>query len=283
LIKVIARRYLVVVMGASSVVLAACEQPSINLFPTEAATTVLAQADRLDRDDQTAPVKRLAVSHAFTLRLPSIEVETVQQKHLTECGKLGCTVLNTRLDRSNEGRIYARSSVRIAPDAYSAFAVIIAAPPSMVVTHSEAAEDKTVPIIDTDKRLELKTALRGRLEAMIRDPGVKSPADLAALEKELAQVQADIEAIIAQRDYLRAITETVSVDITYSGQAAVVAGIDLSPVERAVLGTGRTLIESAAALISFLAAIVPWLPLIALLGWAVRRILRRWKTQKQPA
>jgi hypothetical protein len=285
LTNVMAKRCSAAVMGGLSVALAACSQSADNFIPTEPLmVSKFAQADRpAVQDDRSVAGKRLAVSHSFTLRLSSVEVEAVQQKHLAECRTLGCTVLNTRLDRSNEGRINARSSVRVAPDRYSEFARIIAAAPSVVITHSESVDDKTVPMIDVEKRLELKTALRGRLEAMLRDPGAKSAADLAALEKELAQVQGDIEAIIAQRDYLRTITETVSVDISYSGQAALVAGIDLSPIERAVHGIGRTLIESVAALISFLAAIVPWLPLVALLGWAVRGRLRRWKARKSQA
>jgi hypothetical protein len=225
----------------------------------------------------------MAVSHVFSLRVPSNQVEAIHQKHLAECRKLGCSVLNTQLDRSNEGRIGARSSVRIAPDAYQAFAAIIQAPPADVITHSESADDKTIPILDIQKRLEVKSTLRDRLTAMLRDPGAKSTADLAALEKELAQVQGDIESAIAQREYLRTITETVRVDISYSGRAAQVAGIDFSPVKQAVDGIGRTAVGSTAWLISFLAAVAPWLPLLALRVWGGRVGLRRWRTQKRQA
>ncbi len=75
-------------------------------------------------------------------------------------------------------------------------------------------------MLDIDKRLEVKTALRDRLSAMLKDPSAKSAADLAAIEKELAQAQGDIEAAIAQRDYLRTITHTVRVDIAYDGRQA---------------------------------------------------------------
>src|SRR5262249_50112151 len=144
---------------------------------------------------------------------------------------------------------------------------------------------------DFDKRLEVKSALRDRLVAMLRDPGPKGTADLTALEKELAQVQGDIESIVAQRDYLRTLTETVRVDISYGGRTASVAGIDLSPVRQAVDGAGRTTVASLATLISFLAAALPWLPLVALLMWGVRAGLsalraampqRRWSVECHP-
>jgi hypothetical protein len=230
----------------------------------------------------TAPQKRLAITHAFALRVPGREVEALQRKHLDECAKLGCTVLNTYLDRSNEGRITARISVRIAPESYDAFAALLASPPARIVTHSESAEDRTVAILDVEKRLEVKTALRDRLAAMLRDPGTKSAADLATIEKELAQVQGDIETITAQRDYLRTITQTVRVDVSYLGIAEV-GGLDLSPIQRAVNGIGRTVIESAGVLISFLAATLPWLPLIALVVWGARRGVRRWRARKAEA
>jgi hypothetical protein len=225
----------------------------------------------------------VAVTHTFSLRLPSNEVEVVQQKHLAECRKLGCTVVSTQLDRSNEGRVSARCSIRIAPDAYQAFATLIQAPPAEVVTHSESADDRTAPMLDVEKRLEVKSALRDRLTAMLRDHSATSTADLIAIEKELAQVQGDIESATAQHDQLKTITETVRVDIAYSGRVAVVAGIDFSPVRQAVNGAGRTAVSSLATLISFLAAIVPWLPLIALLMWGTRAGLRRWRAPKARA
>jgi hypothetical protein len=121
--------------------------------------------------------------------------------------------------------------------------------------------------------------LRDRLSVMLQEPGPKSPAELATIEKELAEVQGDIESIAAQRDYLRTITETVRVNVSYVGLAAQAGGIDLSPISRTVSSIGATLVGSAAVLISFLVAIVPWLPIFALLAWAARRARRRWRAR----
>jgi hypothetical protein len=233
-----------------------------------------------DPADAAAPAKRQAVSHSFVLRVPSVELEALQRRHLTECARLGCTVLTTNLDRSLDWRITAKISVRISPEAFAAFAEFIAAPPAVVVGHTETVEDKTIPFLDVEKRLELKSALRARLVAMLQDPASKSATDLAAIEKELAQVQGDIEAAIAQRDYLRTITETARVDISYVGLAAQAAGIDLSPIRHAVTGVGQTVVASVATLISFIAALVPWLPLLGLLGWGAPRVWRRWKARR---
>ena len=217
------------------------------------------------------------MTHRFTLRMPSGDIEAVQRQHLDECARLGCTVLSTHIDRGNAGRASASASARISPDGFAEFAKILARAPAEVVSHSQSSDDKTVPLTDIEKRLELKTALRDRLNAMLKDPNTKTTADLLAIEKELTQVQGDIEAAIAQRDYLRTITETVRVDISYVGAAPLTAGIDFYPLRQAASSSGQTMAMSAATLVTFLAASLPWLPLVALLGWGIRRLFRRRK------
>jgi hypothetical protein len=162
-------------------------------------------------------------------------------------------------------------------------AAIITARPAEVTTQSERADDRTIAVLDVDKRLEVKMALRDRLTAMLNDPATKSVADLIAIEKELVQAQGDIEAATTQRNYLRTITDTVQVDITYDGRQTVVAGYDFSPIKRAFDSIGGTFATSVASLITFVAATVPWLPVIALLVWGARRVLRRWRTARSTA
>ena len=265
------------VLTAGLLVLAGCGQEDSSNSVVEHGTLGGKVATAPERNQG----KHLAVSHFFTLRLPNDQIEAVQSRHLEECAKLGCTLLRTSLDRANEGRITAYTSVRLSPAAYATFVTIATAPPVDVMSHAETADDQTLPMIDVEKRLEVKTVLRDRLTSMLRDPGKKSAADLAAIEKELAQVQAEIEAAIAQRDYLRTITETIKMDISYNGTAAQAGQIDLSPITFAVKGIGRTIVSSVAALISFLAAVLPWLPIAALLIWAVRRGFRRWRERKK--
>jgi hypothetical protein len=223
---------------------------------------------------------KLAVTHAFDLSMPSAEIEATQRRHLEECARLGCTVLNTSLRHAGQGRVFANTSVRISPQSFDAFAQAIAAPPARATRHSEAAEDETIPLLDVEKRLAAKSALRDRLEAMLKDPATKTTADLIAIEKELAEIQGDIESATAQRDYLRTITDTVRVNISYDGLVAEVGGVDLSQVKRAVTDFGDTVLASLAALIYVIAALLPWLPVIVVLGWIVRRGVRRWRARR---
>lgn len=224
--------------------------------------------------------RRLAITHRYTLRVPSAETEAIQQKHMAECAKLGCSILSTSIDRSNEGRINARASVRIKPESFDAFAAVLTAPPAQVTMHAQSVEDIAVPILDAERRLDAKIVLRDRLSGMLRDQTVKTAADLITIEKELAQAQSDIEAITAQRDALRTRTDTIRVEISYVGAASLVGGADFTPIYQAIRTINQTAVNSVSWLISLVAAIVPWLPVIALVWWAVRLGMRRWKSRR---
>jgi uncharacterized protein DUF4349 len=227
----------------------------------------------------TVPFRQgFAVQHRFTLMAPNADIEALQQKHIAECVKLGCSILNTSINRPDGRPINAHLSVRIAPQAYDAFATVLAAAPAKVTFHSEVADELTAPTLDTEKRLATKTALRERLTKLLNDRNTQTAADLIAIEKELSQTQTEIEALTAQLDNLHQRTDTMSVDISYTGEVGRY-GVDLTPLREAAHGIGETVVRSLAALIYCLAAMAPWLPVIALLWWLIRRGLRRWRTK----
>jgi hypothetical protein len=113
------RMSLLAVLAAST--LAGCGQGQLSFVAGYDGTAggvsdahVLAQLATTPASQQSTAARKIAVTRGFTLRLPGNEVATVQERHLAECAKLGCTVLETRLDRLSEGRISARASVRVA-------------------------------------------------------------------------------------------------------------------------------------------------------------------------
>jgi hypothetical protein len=219
--------------------------------------------------------RRIALSHDFAVELPSAMVEATQQSNLTECLAAGCTVLNIHINRLRNGVIEAAISVRIAPDHYAAFAAAITAKPATLVSHTETATDETVPLLDIEKRLDAQLALRDRLSLMLTQAGT-NVADLVAVEKQLADVQGTIESETAQRDYLRTLTDTVKVDVSYNGVVQQAGSFDISPIRIALDNFLTTLTESIGILIVCLATALPWLPLAVLAAWVLRRLLRRW-------
>jgi hypothetical protein len=216
-----------------------------------------------------------AIAHRFTLVLPNAEIEAVQEKNSAECVKLGCNILSSSISRSDRGSVSASMSIRIKPDAYDAFAAALAAPPARIRNHSQTADDLAAPVLDAEKRMAAKTALRERLTALLNDQSPKTAADLVAIEKELSEVQSEIENFTAQLENLRKRTDMVSVDITYVGSTAGYGGLDFAPLHEAVMDIGQTVIRSLSWLIYCLAAVGPWLPIIAIVWWIIRRRRRQ--------
>ncbi len=218
--------------------------------------------------------RRIAYSHSFVVELPSAAVQATQQKALAACIAAGCSVLNTRLDRLPNGAVQGAISVRIAPDKYQAFADTVTAPPARLISHDETAEDKTVAVLDIDKRLAAQVTLRDRLTQLLQQSGA-SVTDLVAVERQLAEVQGTIESETAQRDYLRTITDTVKVDVSYNGLIQQAGPLDISPIRAAIDDVPRTMIGSLGDVIGWVAYALPWLPLAAVAGWVLRMLIRR--------
>ena len=226
---------------------------------------------------QAAGPTRTAAVHAFTLQMPADEIEKIYLRHLDECARLGCIVVNSHLNRSDAGPAYANASIRINPARFVAFERILTETPVRIVTHAQSSDDKAIAFLDLEKRIDAKTALRDRLMTMLKDPAARSTTDLLAVERELAQVQGDIEAASAQHDYLRTITETVRVDISYMSIIARQGAIDLyaGQFKQTFLQSGGALLRLLAGLITLLVGALPWAPFVALMAWGGRRVVRR--------
>lgn len=118
--------------------------------------------------------------------------------------------------------------------------------------------------------------LRDRLSQILKQAGT-SVADLVAFEKQPADVQGTIESETARRDYLRTVTDTERVDLSYNGVVQPAGPFDISPIRIALDDFLQTLIQSFGILIVCIATALPWLPPAALAGGILDRLLWRWK------
>lgn len=257
-------------LGAFTLYLAACyDDPPIN--DTQASSSPMAKTVGSGNPGQ----QRLALSHHFDIGLPKDAVERVHRKQADLCLKSDCSVLSSSVNRHDNGMTSASLSVRIAPAALDPFINSLSESPSHILSHSETADDKTVATLDIEARLNAKKALLGHLQDMQEKASAKGAlSDLLAIEKELSQAQADIEAATSEYNYLHTLTETVKVDISYQSDYVREPEDKFRPIINAFYGIKEKLINSVAFLIIFTASIVPWLPFIALVIWGLRRLFR---------
>lgn len=229
----------------------------------------------------TGQQRRIASSHSFTLRVPAADIDAVQKRHIETCLKLACTVLSSQISRTDANWGNGSLSVRVAPNAFEEFVKSLSSPPARIVSRAETAEDKTVAILDVEARLKAKKALRDQLEGLAKQSGKGSLADLLAVQRELANVQGEIEAGTAQYAYLTSLTDTIKIDISYTSDPTLTPVSDFQPIAQAIERARYTFAHSVAALINFLVAVVPWVPVLALLVWGIRKLWRRLRRKPQ--
>jgi Domain of unknown function (DUF4349) len=222
----------------------------------------------------SATDRRIAYTQSFALELPGDAVQAAVDKAAELCLAAGCTVQHTRVDRLPDGSVQGSLSARIAPEKYQQFASSVTGPPVRVISRAESADDQTVAVLDIERRLAAQIALRDRLTQLLGQAN-GSVGDLVAIEKQLAEVQGEIESQTAQRDFLHTITDTVRVEISYNGLIQQAGPFDLSPVRAAIDDFVRTMVASAGDVITSVAAAVPWAPLVLVGLWLLRLVIRR--------
>lgn len=144
-----------------------------------------------------------------------------------------------------------------------------------VSQQSTTAEDLEAPIVDTAKNLAMLEDYRGKLEAL----RVRASSDVDSLikvNKELAEVQSQIEATSGQRAHLmqRVDTEILTVQFrpaaTYSAWRGIV---------RALSNVGTYIADGTAQVIAAFAYLLPWVVALAVVA-ALARWLLRWKRRR---
>lgn len=223
--------------------------------------------------EQGQAKRYMAVSHYYSLRLPLADIKPVFESHILTCEKIGCIILSSQMQNYGEGHIFASFEARIPQQSFSSFIDTLTADPVTVLTHNQTAEDKTLPILDIEKRLEAKSALRDRLESMLREHKTESLADLLAVERELAVVQGDIESAKAQRNFLLSETSTIKLSVRYDVTQTGVSSS--SALGRALDRFGGNIEDSTAYLVETTAVLLPWAGALFVFLLVVRLLLWR--------
>lgn len=143
-----------------------------------------------------------------------------------------------------------------------------------VRTRGATADDVTEAVVDTDARIRSLEASVTRLEELVGRAG--SVADIAAVERELADRQAQLEALKAQRLQLAGAVEraTLSVSLLTPTQSSAT-----NPVQTGWARGWAAFLDSVSVLITVVAALLPFLLVAALIAvpvlvWRRRRRVR---------
>jgi len=142
-----------------------------------------------------------------------------------------------------------------------------------IASQSTTAEDLAGPIEDTTKKLAMLTAYRSKLEALLGRSNNDVDA-LIKLNRELAEVQSQIESLSGEQAHLvqRVETEILSVSISsYANRSF------WSPISESTASFGENLSEGVATAITALAYLIPWSLVLLLFVWVARKLWMRRK------
>jgi len=182
-------------------------------------------------------------------------------------------------DPNNPGDASATITLKVPPDTLNQGILDQIGRIGAELSRHEAAADVTSQVVDVNSRIGAAQDSLTRLRQLFQHAG--NVADLATVENEIAQREADLESLEAQRNAFSEQTAqaTITVNLVATPKVAVLP----APVKKAhVLGFVRGLrggwhafTRTASALATALGALLPFLGILLVLGLAALIVRRR--------
>ena len=247
--------------------------PKARVAHLKLATGLLAPSEVM------AAGKYLEVKHRLTLQMKGGELGKSLEAVVTFCSTLQCEMLSSNESTDVGDSVPAGSvSVRVAPEDLNKFLEFVGKQ-GKILTHATESQDRTTEIVDLEARMKNQTEFRDNLRKMMARPGVKVE-DLLQIQEKLAEAQSTLDSEVANRKVLANETEKVAVEIEFRAEGGGSRRGAFSAVGRAIRESGEVLSESLAALITAVAAIIPWLIVIVPGGWLLRRAWKSWRKRR---
>jgi hypothetical protein len=223
--------------------------------------------------------RTLAYQHSLSIDAEEQKVPVVFEAGQAACREAAtdaCVVLESRISsgRNASASLKFRARPSGIPKLIAAFAR-----QGEIASQSTTAEDLAGPIEDSAKKLAMLNDYRTKLEGLLGRVGGDVDS-LIKLNKELAQVQGEIEAMTGRRAQLaqRVDTEILEVSI-----GSVRHQSFWGPVSAAAADFGTNLSQGISMAITGTAYLLPWGVVVLLVTWAGRALWRRRKRQAPSA
>ncbi|WP_369147163.1 DUF4349 domain-containing protein [Streptomyces sp. R44] len=186
----------------------------------------------------------------------------------------GGHVENETTERVDDSRLTSLIVLRVPQERYDSVLTELAGA-GKLLDRKASAKDVTDQVVDVESRIATQRASVARVRTLM--DRAEKLSDVVTLEGELSRRQADLEALLAQRDSLkdRTTLATITLRLLEPEKASAEEGEEDRPGFADALGGGWNALVGAAAWIGIvLTALAPWLAvaLIAFVLW--RRLVR---------
>lgn len=261
-----------VMLGIALSMLAACGRPQ---------DVRGGQAEKLNAFDVAEPAAaaqapQIAYSFDVSYALDGGGIAAIEARHTALCGALGrarCRLASSSVSDGSDDEGNASGEVKLIVDARLAEAfgkrldAVVAEAGGRVTNRGTSGEDVTKQVIDVSARIAAKQALADRLVVLIRTGG-GGIGDLVAAEKAYSDAQGELEAARGEQAALAGRVTMSDITLHYASRGA---GSVFAPVSRALHGAGASFGWSVAGLVTFIVVTAPWLVLLSIAIWLLRR------------
>ncbi len=231
--------------------------------------------------DPAAVVERLiAYSYNYRFETPADATADLMARHQDACSAAGptqCQIVSANTYDDGRGSVSGSVQLRASPAWVASFqdglAADIEEAGGRIQNQSQSAEDLTSEIYDIEARLEAKRVLRTRLITLLARENA-SVEEMVQVERELSNVQGDIEGTEARIRSMRGRVSMSSLGLNYASRVEPVSAGAFDPLTSALTNVFRELAAGLANVITFIAGFAPWLLVIVPLFWLLSRWLR---------
>jgi hypothetical protein len=277
------RKHSLLLSIAILIALSACSQKAEEkglAAPMKLAQKAAVSTPTNDQIRQPSETRRfVALKHQIEIEFPAANLQAAFDATLKKVDDLGGELLDASINRETAYSPPSASiSLRLPPDAVGKFLDGIEQS-GKVLRHQREAADKTDEVIDADARIANLTELRNRLRRMLTEKSAQIK-DVIEIEKQLADTQAELDTFNGVRKALSKQTDFVAVQIEFRAATSISEGSFFAPIVNAWNQAGNVLMSSAGGLITFIAAILPWLAILIPAFWLIGKVWRRWRDRR---
>lgn len=218
----------------------------------------------------------LAYQHSIQIDTEERKVAAIYEAGQAACREASidlCTVLESRI---NTGRA-ASASLKFRTKPSGIRKLISALGKQAEITdQSTSAEDLAGPIEDAAKKVEMLNDYRTKLEAL-RGRASSDVDALIKVNRELAQVQSELEAIVGKHAHLLQRVETEILNVAIRSDHNQSFG---RPIALSMSDFGSNLSQGVSVAITGIAYLIPWVLILGLAALVGRKLWRRRKQLK---
>jgi len=230
---------------------------------------------------QVAPasVSTIAYTYSYTIQASPSGLHALMKHHQAACiaaGPAVCQLLDSSFSTSDTTQD-ATLNMRAEPGWLTRFRDgldgDVRTSGGRILSSETKAEDLARSLVDTQATVRAETALRDRLQTLLEThPGKLS--DLLDVEKELATAQGQLDATQSELAELQGRVQMSKLTLAYTTPVTLARAS--SPLNQALANFGATLSNSSAAIVTLIAALLPWSILIAAVAALWWMAVRKW-------